>query len=100
MVFGLFCDQTAHLEVQFPSTLITFVLKLQLDIHARPEMSSYFMFVFLYSVLTSIWSGRGSRHQTVHSSRDSSMTSGSASTTGTGVEGEFQNNSRESYCKV
>lgn len=58
----------------------------------------FFCFVF-YSVLKSIWSGRGRRHQTLHSSRDSSMTSGSASTTGTGVEGEFQN-SRGGYRNV
>ena len=62
-------------------------------------MSSHSVF-FLCSVPTSIWSGRGSRHQTLHSSRDSCMTSGSASTTGTGVEGEFENNSRGSYSNV
>lgn len=52
---------------------------------------------FLCSVLTSIWSGRGSRRQTQHSSRDSFMTSGSACITETGTEGEFQNNSRGSH---
>lgn len=67
--------------------------------YTEPNMSPCLGCFVLYSVLTSIWSEKDSRLQTLHSSRDSCMISGSASTTGTGAEGEFYNKKRESCCE-
>lgn len=58
VVFGLFCDRTAHLEVKFPSTLITFVLKLQLDILYMRGLKCHHTLCLSFFIVCSQVSGR------------------------------------------
>lgn len=65
--------------------MMTFTFKL----NQKSYLILAVLFVFFCSVLTNIWLARDSRLQTLGRSRDSCMISGFASTTETGVEGEF-----------